>query len=81
MRSGYCYFCDEPAAADPCPTCGKVLHRPSTDSPAAPAERPPTLVAAGGSDDSRPFASWVKWIVGIVVLIVIGFLLRSPFGI
>ena len=82
MTEGYCYFCDRPADDDPCPTCGKTLHRPEpqADLPRSP-EREDAVVSGASDAPRTATATWLKWAVGIAALIVIALLLRAPFGI
>jgi hypothetical protein len=81
MSTGYCYFCDQPAADDPCPTCGKTLHRPAKTRTSRPEVHREALVSPDEPPSGAPMAAWVKWVVTAIVLIVIGVILRSPFGI
>ena len=80
MTPGYCYFCDEPVATDPCPTCGKALYRPAYDV-SNPTPEPPPKVVTADTATTRQLPPWLKYVVAAAVLIVIAFLLRSPFGI
>ncbi len=65
---------------DPCPTCGKALCRPADDM-SNPTPEPPAKVVTAQAPTTRQLPPWLKYIVAAAVLIVIAFLLRSPFGI
>ncbi len=80
MAVRYCYLCDAPASSDPCPTCGRPLHRPEASRP-LPEERAPAVIAPAEPTGRRVLPGWVKWAVAVAALVVIAALLRSPFGI
>lgn len=82
MSAGYCYFCDAPADGDPCPICGKTLHRPEATKRKRAEQHHDAVVSTEPTGDQRTqLAPWIKYVVVIAVLVIIGLFLRSPFGI
>ena len=78
--AGYCYFCDQPAASDPCPECGKSLHTPDTPKGERKPDPAPALLTPDVVDSGPAIRPWVKWVVAVAVATVIVLILRSPFG-
>jgi len=56
------------------------LPRPEETTP-FPTDRPPEIITGEATDGGVPRGRWRIWLVAIAAVIIIGVLLRSPFGI